>query len=66
VSDGLHVFLSDRARDYADALKERGFVPVGVDLSEIFKGGGSVKCCTLELRPAADVAITVTPEETQR
>jgi N-dimethylarginine dimethylaminohydrolase len=22
-----------------------------VDLSELFKGGGSVKCCTLELRP---------------
>ncbi|MCP2263213.1 dimethylargininase [Promicromonospora thailandica] len=51
VSDGLHVFLSDRAHDYAEALKERGFVPVGIDLSEIFKGGGSVKCCTLELRP---------------
>lgn len=74
VSDGLHVFLSDRARDYADALKERGFVPVGVDLSEIFKGGGSVKCCTLELRPAADdaasplapTAALLTPEETQR
>lgn len=59
VSDGLNVFLSDRARDYADALKERGFVPVGIDLSEIFKGGGSVKCCTLELRPAS------TTEETR-
>ena len=68
VSDGLHVFLSERARDYADVLKERGFVPVGIDLSEIFKGGGSVKCCTLELRPAPDdaAAITVIPEETQR
>lgn len=59
VSDGLHVFLSDRAHDYADALKERGFVPVGIDLSEIFKGGGSVKCCTLELRP--DTAAPAVP-----
>jgi N-dimethylarginine dimethylaminohydrolase len=71
VSDGLHVFLSDRARDYADALKERGFVPVGIDLSEIFKGGGSVKCCTLELRPAPEDAVGITidttlTEETQR
>jgi N-dimethylarginine dimethylaminohydrolase len=31
-------------------LRERGFEPVGVDLSELHKGGGSVKCCSLELR----------------
>ncbi|MFC3452848.1 dimethylarginine dimethylaminohydrolase family protein [Amycolatopsis speibonae] len=34
-------------------LRERGFEPIGADLSELLKGGGSVKCCTLELRPAA-------------
>ena len=28
-----------------------GFQPVGVDLSELLKGGGSVKCCTLEVHP---------------
>jgi N-dimethylarginine dimethylaminohydrolase len=25
-------------------------VPVGVDMSELLKGGGGAKCCTLELR----------------
>jgi N-dimethylarginine dimethylaminohydrolase len=25
---------------------------VGVDLSELLKGGGGVKCCTLDLRGA--------------
>ena len=44
------------ARDYAGfedalaALAERGFVPVPVDLSELRKGGGGPKCCTLEVR----------------
>jgi N-dimethylarginine dimethylaminohydrolase len=32
-------------------LRQHGFVPVGVDLSELMKSGGSAKCCTLELRP---------------
>ncbi len=62
VSDGLHVFLSDRATRLADDLKDRGFVPVGIDLSELLKGGGSVKCCTLELRPAVG---PLTPEMTR-
>lgn len=52
VSDGRHVFLTDRATGLHDRLRERGFEPVGIDLSELLKGGGSVKCCTLELRPA--------------
>jgi N-dimethylarginine dimethylaminohydrolase len=52
VSDGRHVFLTDRATGMHAALRERGFEPVGIDLSELLKGGGSVKCCTLELRPA--------------
>ena len=34
----------------AAALAERGFVPVPVDLSELLKGGGGPKCCTLEVR----------------
>lgn len=52
VSDGRHVFLTDRATGMHARLRERGFEPVGIDLSELLKGGGSVKCCTLELRPA--------------
>ena len=50
VSDGLHVFLPETATGLARQLRERGFEPVGVDLSELLKSGGSVKCCTLELR----------------
>ncbi|MEU6093021.1 dimethylargininase [Streptomyces sp. NPDC047085] len=54
VSDGLHVFLPDTATGLARQLRERGFEPVGVDLSELLKAGGSVKCCTLEIRHRAE------------
>jgi N-dimethylarginine dimethylaminohydrolase len=50
VSDGLHVVLPVQARGLATQLSERGFEPVGVDMSELLKGGGGPKCCTLELR----------------
>ncbi|WP_432570651.1 dimethylargininase [Kineococcus sp. SYSU DK005] len=50
VSDGRHVVLSPRAQRYADQLAERGYVPVPVDLSELLRGGGGAKCCTLVLR----------------
>ena len=51
VSDGLHVVLPSAAMGFAIQLREAGFEPVGVDLSELLKGGGSVKCCTLEVFP---------------
>lgn len=51
VSDGLHVVLPSAATGFAAQLREAGFGPVGVDLSELLKGGGSVKCCTLEVFP---------------
>jgi N-dimethylarginine dimethylaminohydrolase len=51
VSDGRHVVLPSQARGLAAQLRERGFATVGVDLSELRKGGGGPKCCTLELRP---------------
>jgi arginine dihydrolase len=51
VSDGLHVVLPAAATGFAAQLREAGFDPVGVDLSELLKGGGSVKCCTLEVFP---------------
>jgi N-dimethylarginine dimethylaminohydrolase len=51
VSDGRHVVLPARATRLAAAVAERGFVPVPVDLSELLKGGGGPKCCTLEVRP---------------
>jgi N-dimethylarginine dimethylaminohydrolase len=50
VSDGRHVVLPVQARGLAGQLSERGFIPVGVDMSELLKGGGGPKCCTLELR----------------
>jgi len=49
VSDGLHVVLPAAATGFAAQLRKAGFEPVGVDLSELLKGGGSVKCCTLEV-----------------
>jgi N-dimethylarginine dimethylaminohydrolase len=51
VSDGRHVVLPARATRLAAALAEHGFLPVPVDLSELLKGGGGPKCCTLEVRP---------------
>ncbi len=50
VSDGYHVVLPAAATGLAARLRERGYEPVPVDLSELLKGGGSVKCCTLEIR----------------
>ena len=50
VSDGLHVVLPVQARGLAAQLASRGFEPIGVDMSELLKGGGGPKCCTLELR----------------
>jgi len=50
VSDGRHVVLPVQARSLAARLRERGFEPIGVDMSELLKGGGGPKCCTLELR----------------
>lgn len=49
-SDGLNVFVSPRATGFAAQLRERGYRPVPIDLSELLKGGGGIKCCTLELR----------------
>ncbi len=51
VSDGLNVVLPAAATRFAERLREAGFRPIGVDLSELLKGGGSVKCCTLEVYP---------------
>jgi N-dimethylarginine dimethylaminohydrolase len=50
VSDGLHVVLPQQAVGLAGRLADRGYEPIGVEMSELLKAGGSVKCCTLELR----------------
>jgi len=49
-SDGYNVVIASRATDFERQLRERGYNPIGVDLSELLLGGGGVKCCTLELR----------------
>lgn len=49
VSDGHHVVLPAAATRLAARLEQRGYVPVLVDLGELLKSGGSVKCCTMEL-----------------
>lgn len=49
-SDGYHVVIASRATDFERQLREHGYHPIGVDLSELLLGGGGVKCCTLELR----------------
>ena len=49
-SDGYHVVIASRATDFDRQLREHGYHPIGVDLSELLLGGGGVKCCTLELR----------------
>lgn len=50
VSDGRNVVLASAAVELAQALRDRGYNPIGVDLSEFLKAGGSPKCCTLEIR----------------
>ncbi|HEU4946129.1 MAG TPA: amidinotransferase [Kribbella sp.] len=50
VSDGYNVVLPAAAAGLAGRLRERGFRPVGVDMSELLKAGGGPKCCSLEIR----------------
>ncbi|MCQ4079488.1 amidinotransferase [Streptomyces sp. RB6PN25] len=51
VSDGCHVVIAPQAAGLIGQLKQRGYVPVPVDLSEFHKAGGGAKCCTQEIRP---------------
>jgi N-dimethylarginine dimethylaminohydrolase len=49
-SDGQNVVIASRATTFPRQLRDAGYTPLGVDLSELLRGGGGVKCCTLELR----------------
>jgi N-dimethylarginine dimethylaminohydrolase len=55
-SDGQNVFLPAGADTLASELEGRGFMPVPIALPELRKSGGSVKCCTLELRAKGGVS----------
>ena len=48
--DGRTMVIAGRAADFERQLTERGYATVGLDLSELLRGGGGIKCCTLELR----------------
>jgi len=50
VSDGRNVFVPAGAAQLRTAIAAAGYRPVSIDLSELAKGGGSVKCCTQEVR----------------
>jgi N-dimethylarginine dimethylaminohydrolase len=50
VSDGRNVIVASAAQGLIAQLAAHGFTPVPVDLSELLKGGGGPKCCTLEIR----------------
>ncbi|TFV84996.1 N-dimethylarginine dimethylaminohydrolase [Microbacterium sp. dk485] len=51
-SDGRNAIISPRATGFEAQLRERGYTPIMLDLSELLLGGGGIKCCTLELRGA--------------
>ena len=51
VSDGRHVILNTEATAMAAKVRAAGYVPVPVELTELKRGGGSVKCAVAELRP---------------
>ncbi|MEU9158708.1 dimethylargininase [Streptomyces sp. NPDC048424] len=50
VSDGLNVVVTETATHLIGELRERGFEVHGVDMSELLKAGGAVKCITQEIR----------------
>ncbi len=50
VSDGRHVVLNSDATALGAKLRAAGYEPVHVELGELKKGGGSVRCCIAELR----------------
>ncbi|WP_131741400.1 dimethylargininase [Actinomadura roseirufa] len=50
VCDGRNVIVNAEAADLIATLRDHGYEPHPVDLSELRKAGGGPKCCTLELR----------------
>ncbi|HWS38810.1 MAG TPA: amidinotransferase [Actinoplanes sp.] len=50
VSDGRHVILNSEAVAMGHKVREAGYLPFHVELSELKRGGGSVKCAVAELR----------------
>ena len=66
VSDGRHVVLPAEAAGLTAQLRERGFEPIGADMSELLKAGGSAKCCVLELRAGPGQPGPLPPNQLRR
>lgn len=49
VSTGETVVMNSGAPDFEEALRQHGLRPVPLDLHELRKGGGSIRCSTLTL-----------------
>lgn len=49
VSDGRNVVIASQAEKLAAGIEEAGFGVVPVDVSELLKAGGGIKCTTQEL-----------------
>lgn len=49
VSDGRNVVLPAGATKLAARLRDAGFETTGIDVSELLRAGGGVKCCILEV-----------------
>jgi N-dimethylarginine dimethylaminohydrolase len=64
VSDGFNVVLPRGASGLEGQLRMHGYRPIAVDVSELLKAGGGVKCCTLEL--PASVADVGAPRPASR
>lgn len=50
ISDGRNVVLPQGATALTEQLRDAGFTPLAIDMSELLKAGGAAKCCALELR----------------
>ncbi len=64
VSDGRNVCVPAGAEHLTWLLDASGYETIPIDLSELRKGGGSVKCCTQEVRP--DRHATASPQVRER
>ncbi|MFI6674413.1 dimethylargininase [Kribbella sp. NPDC050470] len=53
VSDGRNVLMPTGATQLEAKLRDAGFEPIGLDVSELLRAGGGVKCCVLELHGPA-------------
>lgn len=67
VSDGCHVVVAEQAEHLINELAAAEFEPVPVDVSELLKAGGGVKCSTMELhRPAVARLPAVHPTDEEQ